>query len=209
MLDGYVSEKEQIDAIQKWWRENGKWITVAVIVGLVIGFGWRYWHTMQLRRAENASVIYQSVLEADSQNQAATVQGGAALLMKDFSSSPYASLAALLLVKESVAQNDLKKASSQLQWVIDHSNQKRLQQIAHISRARILLSEGKTHLAMNELNIVSDKSFEPLINWVKGDIFVQEGNVKEAQKYYTLAKNALPEFPSAVDFMDKQIAQPI
>src|SRR3990167_8347722 len=209
MLDGYVSEKEQIDAIQKWWRENGKWITIAVIVGLAIGFGWRYWHTLQARRAENASIIYQSVLEADSQNKIVTVQGGAALLMKDFSSSPYASLAALLWVKKLVAQNDLKTALSTLQWVVDHSNQKRLQQIAHIFAARILLSQDKTQLAMNQLQVVSDKSFEPLINWIKGDIFVKEGNAKDAQKYYTLAKNALSEFPSAIDFMDKQIAQPI
>src|SRR3990167_11192086 len=209
MLDGYVSEKEQIDEIKKWWRENGKWITIAVIVGLAIGFGWRYWHTLQIRRAENASIIYQSVLEADSQNKTATVQGGAALLMKDFSSSPYASLAALLSAKEYVAQNDLKTATTSLQWVIDHSNQKRLQQIARISTARILLSQGQTQLAMNELKVVNDKSFEPLINWVKGDIFVKEGNAVDAQKYYTLAKNALPEFPSAIDFMDKQIAQPI
>ncbi|OGT45604.1 MAG: hypothetical protein A3E82_08895, partial [Gammaproteobacteria bacterium RIFCSPHIGHO2_12_FULL_38_11] len=176
MLDGYVSEKEQIESIRKWWRENGKFLIIAIVIGLGIGFGWRYWHAVQVRHELKASMIYQSILQADADNKVSTVQGGATLLMRDYSASPYAALSALLFAKVAVAQNDLPAALSNLQWVIDHSNQKRLQQIARLNSARILLSQGKAADALMQLKTVSDKSFMPAIDWVKGDIDKQEGN---------------------------------
>lgn len=207
MLDGYVSEKEQLAVMRKWWRENGKFLMIAIAIGLAIGFGWRYWRTFSMRRAENASVVYQSVLQADSQNKIATVQGGVTILMNDFSSSPYASLAALLSAKKAVAQNALSAALTKLQWVIKNSDQKSLKQIARINAARILLSQKNTAAAINELKIVNDKSFLPLIHWVKGDIEAQLGNAVAAKHEYTEAKTALAEFPPANDLLKQQLAQ--
>lgn len=209
MLDGYVSEKEQIESIQKWWRENGKVLMIAIVIGLAIGFGWRYFHKVELRRAETAATLYQSVLQAQLQQNSVTVDGGAKLLMQHFSDSPFASLAALIVVKNKVMENKLPDALINAQWVIAHSDQKQLQQMARLDAARILLSQHNTTAAMNALTIVNDKHFEPLIAWVRGDIYTQEGNAKKATENYTDAKNALAEFPPAVNFMDKQIAQPI
>lgn len=209
MLDGYVSEKEQIDAIRKWWRDNGKLTITAIFFGLLVGFGWRYWHTLEIRRAENASVVYQSVLMADSKKDYASAKSSTALLTKDFANSPYTSLAAMIVAKEAVEQNDLQTASTQLQWVIDHGNPARLQDIARLSLSRILVSENKTDVALATLKGIKDKSFLPLVNWVKGDVYTKEGNAKEAQSHYTAAKNALSEFPPAVKLLNQAIAQPI
>lgn len=206
MLDGYVSEKEQIESIRKWWSENGKFLMIAIVIGLAIGFGWRYFHRFELRRSEAAAVVYQTILQADSQNDIATVDGGAKVLMKNFANTPYASLAALISAKNFVAANKLSDALSTFQWVVDHSEQKRLQQMARISAARILLAQHNPTAAMNELKVIDDKNFEPLIQWVKGDIYTQMGNAKKAAENYTNAKNALVELPPAVNFLDKQIA---
>lgn len=209
MLDGYVSEKEQLESMRKWWDENGKFLLIAVVLGLGIGFGWRYWHKFELRRDEAAAMVYQNILQAEAQGDTTTVDGGAKVLMKSFSGSPYASLGALISAKNAIAANKLSGALSIDEWVIKHSDQKRLQQMARISAARIFLAQKNPTQAMNELKIVEDKNFEPLIQWVKGDIDTQEGNAEEATKNYTDAKDALAEFPSAVNFMDKQIAQTI
>ena len=208
MLDGYVSEKEQIESIRKWWNENGKYIAIAVVIGLAIGFGWRYWHKLETRRAENASVIYQTILQADTQNNFTTVQGGAKILMNDFTSSPYASLAALLLAKENVVQNKLSDALTQLHWVIHNGSEKRLKQIARLNTARILLSQNNPQAAASELKIVDDKNFEPLINWVQGDIETQKGNTTKAQAHYQKAKNGLAGYPPATDLLNQLLAQP-
>ncbi|PIZ03411.1 MAG: hypothetical protein COY58_09635 [Gammaproteobacteria bacterium CG_4_10_14_0_8_um_filter_38_16] len=208
MLDGYVSEKEQWEEIKKWWHSNGKFIAIAVLIGLAVGFGWRYWHKIEINRADNAAMIYQSILQADAQNKMATVQGGAKILMDQFAGSPYASLSAFLWAKEAVAKNDLPMALAKLQWVIQHSDQNRLKQMARIAVARILLSQNNSKAAMSTLAVVNDKQFEPLIAWVRGDIFAQEGQAKKAAAQYQIAKNGLTGFQPAQSYLNQLLAEP-
>lgn len=209
MTDGYISDKEQIESMKKWWSEQGKYIAIAVVIGLLIGFGWRYWHQMQVRRTENASAIYQSVVQADNAKQSVTVVGGAKILMKDFANTPYASLAAMIWAKEAVLVKKYDLALSKLQWVIAHGKVDRLKEIAHISAARILLEQGKTKQALAQLKSVNTKSFAPLVDWVKGDLYRQEGDAKLSRKYYQEAKNALAAVPPAAALMNMNLAQPV
>lgn len=208
-MDGYVSEKEQIESIKKWWKEQGKFVAVAVVIGLAIGFGWRYWHTLQARRAENAAMIYQSVLQADRAKQSVTVQGGAKILMKQFPSSPYASLAAMLWAKEAVLVKKYDVASSKLQWVVNHTKEKRFKEMALISMARILLEQGKRAQALTYLNAVKGRAFKPLIYWIKGDLYRQQGNNVLAKQFYQSAKHALVSVPPATALMNMNLAQPL
>lgn len=206
MLDGYVTEKEQLEEMGKWWKENGKWITVAIIVGLILGFGWRYYHKIETRRLENASTIYQSILGADKQTQFKTAQDGAAILIKNFPKTPYASLAAMISAQESVAQNKLTIALDQLNWVIKNSSSARQKQIARINAARILLSQNKTQDAISMLNTINDKTFMPLIDLVKGDIATKMGDAKSAQADYENAKSGLSDFPPATQLLNMKLA---
>ena len=206
MLDGYTSDKEQVESIRKWWDESGKGIVLAIVLGLAIGFGWKYWHQLQIRRAENASVVYQSVLQADMQNHLSKAQGGATILMTRFSGTPYASLAGLLFAKEAVAQNNLPLALSKLEWVISHSHSPQLKQIAQLSAARILLSQGNTTAALAQLKTLSSKQFQPAEDWIKGDIYSKEGDVKKAKAHYQSAQSALQGFSEADAALTAQLA---
>ena len=38
-----LSNKEQADLVKAFWNDYGRWIAIAIIIGLVLGFGWR-WH---------------------------------------------------------------------------------------------------------------------------------------------------------------------
>lgn len=209
MMEGYVSDKEQIELIKNWWKEQGKFIAIAIVCGLAIGWGWRYWHTVQQRRAENASMIYQSVLQADQAKQSVTVQGGAKILMDKFSSSPYASLAAMIVAKEAVLTKHYGIALQKLQWVADHSKESRLKNISLISAARIFIEMGKTDRALGALNAVHSTDFSPLVNWVKGDAYRHKGDAVKAKQYYTKAKEALQAVPPAAAVLNMNLAQPL
>ena len=50
-----LTEREQLDAIKKWWNENGKAIIAGLAVGLSAVFGWQYWQKWQDQTAEEAS----------------------------------------------------------------------------------------------------------------------------------------------------------
>ncbi len=208
MSDTYISDKEQIESMKKWWSEQGKFIAMAIVIGLLIGFGWRYWNQMQERRSESAAMIYQSVLQADKAKQSVTVVGGAKILMKDFANTPYATLAALIWAKEAVLVKKYDLALSKLQWVIKHAKVDRFKQVAHISAARILLEQGKSKAALAQLNAVKTKNFAPLVDWVKGDLYRQTGNAVLAKKYYQEAKGVLQAVPPATALMNMNLAQP-
>lgn len=203
MLDGYVSEKEQLEMIRKWWHEHGKMLLLAVGIGLLIGLAWRQWQKLSLQRSENAAVMYQQVLQADTDKQFQKVQGGASLLKAHYAGTPYASMGALLSAKELIAQNQLPQAITELQWVIDHGVNARLKTIARIDAARVLLAQKKPKDALAILSKVDDKSFSPLVNWVKGDIATQQGESQSAQRYYVEAKKGLADFPPASDALTK------
>ena len=128
--------------------------------------------------------------------------------MKDFSNTPYASLAAMIWAKEAVLVKKYDLALSKLQWVIKHSRVNRLKQIAHISSARILLEQGKSKAALRQLNAVDTKDFAPLVDWVKGDMYRQVGKPALSKKFYQEAKNALASVPPAVALMNMNLAQP-
>jgi len=206
MLDGYVSEKEQIESMRKWWKESGKWLLLAIIIGLALGFGWRYWHAYQARRAVVASVIYQTVLQAEATHHNTQMQTGTQQLMKNYAGSPYASLSALILTKKMVDKNQLPKALFVAQWVIAHSSQKQFQEMGRIDAARIFLAENKPQQALQVLQKTSDAAFSPLVSWVKGDIYIKMHRTKTALEYYEKAKSGLRTFPPALHYVNQQIS---
>ena len=38
-----LSNKEQADLVKAFWNDYGRWISIAILIGLLVGFGWR-WH---------------------------------------------------------------------------------------------------------------------------------------------------------------------
>lgn len=206
MLEGYVSEKEQLEEIRKWWHQHGKMLFIAIVIGLLIGLVWRQWHKLSIQRADNAAMLYQQILDADATKQSDKATAGVAILEQHYTNTPYASLGALLAAKNLVIQNNLPKALVQLQWVIDHSKNARLENIARIDAARVLLAEKQPAKAKAVLAKIKDKPFVAVANWVRGDIATQAGDKKAAQQYYTEAKNGLNDVPPAQTVLSEYIA---
>jgi hypothetical protein len=65
-VEDYLSEREQVDRIRQWWKENGAWIIVGIGGGVLSLAGWNWWQGYQLERAEQASAIYSVAAEADT-----------------------------------------------------------------------------------------------------------------------------------------------
>ena len=55
----------------------------------------------------------------------------------------------------------------------------------------------KPREALDLLTPVDDKSYEPLVEWVRGDIATKMGDIETARADYQKAKAGLADFPSA------------
>lgn len=192
-MDGYATENEQLEAFKQWWKKNGT-LTSAVLVLVIAGLvGVQWWRAQTVAQSEAASADYQQLIQGLSRNDAQVVQQHATRIISQFSSTPYAPLAALALAKIKLEQGDKKAARTHLQWVLDNAAQPALTSLARLRLAKIIFSEGEYPVALSVLSAGNPGSFTAEYEELKGDIAVAMKNASEARAAYTRALAALPE----------------
>jgi predicted negative regulator of RcsB-dependent stress response len=202
-----LTDKEQVELFKKWWRNYGKSISFAIVLGLLIGFGWRYWHQYRAHKAEQASIIYAQLQNAYAQNQTKAIQPLTTQLITDYRSTPYASLAAFLVARDAAAQKNYPMAVQQLTWVMQQAKLTSFRQIARLRAARILLAEKQPQAALVLLQKIEDPAYSALIDTLKGDVFTAMGNTPAAAKAYQNAKNELHQAGINNPFLQIKLSQ--
>ena len=101
-MDQYRTEEEQVEALRRWWNENGRSILTAIVVALAAGFGWQSWKGYDQGQQEGASDSYQAMLQTMGWTALSNEQKQAGILLAeqlkaDYSGSTYAQFADLHL----------------------------------------------------------------------------------------------------------------
>ncbi len=194
-MNDYMTEQEQIEQLKGWIKQYGPTILLGVVLAMVLVTGWQYWQSRQNNKLYHASGIYDQMLDARSQPGKSTLEKTATpadRLMSNYPKTPYAPLAALMLARNAVAKQDFPAAIKQLHWVIDHSKNHSLQQIARVRIARIQIAQQQPAAAIESLNTVSDSGFAGLIAEIKGDAYMKLHDLAKAKAEYQVALQALP-----------------
>lgn len=185
-MDVYNTEEEQVQAIKNWWKENAVSLIAGVVIGLSVLGGYRFWIETKQTQAQQASVIYSEILSAanDKTQKVET-------LKTDYSGTPYAALAALLLATDNVNANEVEKAIAQLKWVIDNNNDSGIQHIAQQRLARLYLSKNDIESAEAIVKGLKASGFNATYNDIRGDINLAKNLPLQAKENYRLALAAL------------------
>ena len=80
-MDPFVTEDQQVEALKKWWKENGKSVITGLVLGLAIIVGVRTWFDYRAGREQAASLEYQRMESALEKQDTATAQQLAAHLL--------------------------------------------------------------------------------------------------------------------------------
>lgn len=176
--------EQELEALKKWWDENGRTVVIGVVLGLGGVLGWNTYQQRQEAKAEALSITYQQIIDAVSQDQHGAVRAQAASLIETSPESGYAVLGALLAAKSAYAQKDLDGAKNSLFWVIQNARKSGLKDVARIRLARVLIEENRLNEAKRNLDGVENPSFEPTVNEIRGDIRLIEGDVAGAREAY-------------------------
>ena len=186
------TENEERAMLLKFWRQYGRYLLAAVIIGLGIGYGWRYHQSHRTQQSVTASGLYQQVIHQPLQQHlgaGAPAVLAAHSLLKQFPQSSYAALANLWLAKNAVLSQNWNQADLALQKIISGNYDITLQQIARLRAARVLLQQKKYKRALETLSVVKDKNYLAQIDLQKGDIYAAEKKWALALKNYKLAQN--------------------
>jgi predicted negative regulator of RcsB-dependent stress response len=187
------TEEQQIAQLKKWWSENSTSIIVGVTIGLAGVFGSKAWFGYQQGLSERAATIYTVMMQGLDEGNRQRVSERADALITQYSSTPYASLAALALAKIQSQDGDLDAAGSQLQWVLDNGSIDVVNDTARLRLARVLIAQQRPDEAEALLaQPRSTTAFDSLYTEVAGDIQSARGNAAGASESYQRALAATP-----------------
>ncbi len=189
----YLTEQEQIEQLKNWLKQYGPTIIAGIILAMAIVTCWHYWIRHQNKILTHASSNYDEMLMLRAQNNTNGATNQAQKLLNDYTKTPYAAMAALTLARVAVNNKNYAEAINQLNWVIDHSRDNAIREIARTRIARINLTENKPDEALALLEKVDDTAFMGLIDELKGDAYLLKKDTAKAKESYQLALQELPK----------------
>jgi predicted negative regulator of RcsB-dependent stress response len=190
-MTAYQTEEEQVEALKRWWKENGTSIVAGVVIGLGGIFGWQAWGSHQDRVGKAASLAFSQLVSAEQQGDVDSTGKQAEMLRLEYEGSSYAVFAALTQARLKLEAGDGAAARSQLEWAVQNADNDSLKHLAQLNLARILLSEGDLDAAA-ELARIESGGFAGDFAQLRGDIAVQQGDKQAAFAAYTLAMTHEP-----------------
>ena len=182
-----LQEQEQVEELKAWWKDNRNQILGAFLIAAVVLGGWRGWQYYHGNQSNQSAMLYSEFVRQLDGKDAGRVNDAAAAMMDRFPSTAYASRAALLAAQVNEHGKDTARAKAQLQWVIDHTGEAGLRDVARLRLASLLLDEAKYAEAMNLLNADHSASFDGLYADLRGDALSAQGKADEARSAYKLA----------------------
>lgn len=191
-MSDHLTEEEQLEALKRWWKENGKFIVLAVVVSVGGYFGWGAWQDHQRTQAEAASMQYEELLESLLSEDRELASELVDQIKQTQGASLYAYNAAFIQAKAEVNSGDLEAAAEQLEWILEQKPGTAIEQLARLRLARVLAAQSSFEAALNLLQAVEPTgSFSSEYAEVRGDILLQQGEPNAALVAYETAITGL------------------
>ncbi|MHA7816096.1 MAG: YfgM family protein [Pseudohaliea sp.] len=214
-MESYRTEEEQVEALKRWWKENGTSTLVSILLAVAVAFGWQGWQARQQARAESASNLFQQFLETMGSAEQAT--GGAAAeelatrIATEYDGTAYARFAELHLARLHVAGGDLGAAEAALRTVLAETSAKEdLHRVARLRLGRVLAARGDTEDALELLASDGANPYAGAYAMARGDVLLAAGRADEAAAAYREAQSLadperpLPGLDEKLDYLNPQ-----
>ena len=190
IIEGYETEEQQVDAIKKWWHENGTMLIVGAVVGLAGLWGWRYYGESVSTSQEKASTEFSQVttqLAAQNDDKSLTELN---TFIADNEGSNYATLAGLLVAKQAVDAKDFAGAQTQLTELLANNDYEPLIPVITLRLARVQSELGDYDAAIANLDKITQDGFLVKANQSKGEVYLKQANTEAARKAFQAAVDA-------------------
>jgi predicted negative regulator of RcsB-dependent stress response len=199
-----LSEKEQLELIRNWWKENGKFIVSGVVIGAAGLFGWNQWQAGQQRTSTEASALFDELVEAQSQDDIRQAASLYQALTADYAATPYATQGALAIAKMHSSRGETDEAIAIYRGIVAEEGGSPEGLIARLREAELLTYADRPAEAVAVLSGVDPGTYAPLFVEARAEAELAQGNVEAARRLY-LEAIAAPGEPPLVDVAMLQI----
>ena len=192
-MEAYRTEEEQVEALKRWWDENGKSTIAAIIIAISGTVIWQTWQGQQEATQAGASDAYQYLMNSLSAAQETgnnePAISAARELKESFGGTSYAQFAALHLARMQVTEGDLASAETELRWVLAEAPKgSDIAQITELRLARVVAAKGDVDQALAILASAQGGAYAASAAMARGDILNAAGRDAEARAAYTEAR---------------------
>lgn len=186
-LNEYLNEDDQLEALKRWWKENGKAVIGGAVLGLAVVGGWQWWQRHTTAQAELASVNFDQFTNAAQLGNLEAARQQGERLLGEFGDSAYAVLAALELARIEYANGQADSAIGRLRWAMSHTDDPSLQQLMRLRLAQLLLDQGNVDGAAGLLDGATVAAYAGEFSLLRGDIARERGDLAAARDAYQQA----------------------
>lgn len=190
-MEDYLSEEERVEALKKWWLANSTSVIMGLALGLAVLAGWNLWQSTQLKKAEEASGLYQQLLKAVDAKQTEPAIKLSERIIEQFQGSAYATYATLFTAKLKVESGDLAGGKKVLSDLLASSKDDDIKHLARLRLAQVLAALGENEAGLKLLETLKPRDmgkYEGLYEEQKGDLYAALDRTSEALAAYELAK---------------------
>jgi predicted negative regulator of RcsB-dependent stress response len=186
-VDELLSEKEQVEKLRQWWKENGPFVIGGLLLGVLALSGWNYWQSWKIERAEAGRTAYETLVAAVDIGDADGAAAQLALLADAYAGTPYLDQGRLMMARLHVEAGRLDEAAAELQRVVSDTADPELARIARMRLSRVLLAKGDSDGALAALPLRDAGVFAARYHELRGDILAARGESAAAREEYELA----------------------
>ena len=192
------TEEEQLEAIKRWWKENGTSLIAGAVLAAAGVFGWNAWQDYQEGQSVAASSSYQQLLDLASRdelsdNALTQAESLVASLREDHGDTLYSELALLMEARLEVDGGNLEAAREALESLIESSDDGYLVGIARLRLARLQSAEGQHDTALATLDGDIPAALAAQRDNIRGDIYHATGQRDQAAKAWQSAQTLADE----------------
>ena len=182
-MDDYLDEKEQIEEIKSWLKEN--WL--ALVAGVIVGFGglfsWNWYQDSVYESNTQALAIFD---QAQQELTLGNFDSALALLQNlrsDYNSSPYTDFLGLLYSTYLLSNGNTADAAVEIEYVLNNTTDEYLRLIATWRLARVNVEMTNYDRA---LELVQNKNHTLSANFteLEGDVYFFRGEFDLASNTY-------------------------
>ncbi|HHF5123031.1 TPA: YfgM family protein [Haemophilus influenzae] len=184
-----IEEEQEINQLKEWWKENGKTIIVAFILGVGGMFGWRYWQAHQAEQIAQASAQYDALINSVQQDEQAK-KANIEQFVQANSKTAYAVFALLDEAKKATEKQDFSAAEANLNQALTQSQDEVLTSIIALRLSAVQFQLGQLDNALTTLNQVKSESFNARKAILTGDIQVAKGDKVAAKNSFEQAQQS-------------------
>ena len=210
-MEVYRTEEEQIEAIKRWWKDNGNGILMGIGLAIALVFGWQSWQQNSRSKGEAASTLFNQMQDAVQALQSAppvvvkegekpaespqhaTLEHVAKQLKDEYPGTTYAVMAALQLARDRVEAGNAAEAEKELRWALEQKPDEALALIVNMRLARVLAMKGEADNAIKLLESLKPGAQRGELEEIRGDIYLGKGDVAKAREAYQAGMNAAGE----------------